>query len=457
MEKNPVVSPFDIKNIRRFMAFRVFFNARFYYPVFSILFLDFGLSLSQFAVLNAVWAATIVLCEVPSGALADAMGRRKLLVFAGALMVAEMVLFAIAPRQNPVLLFAFLLANRILSGTAEACASGADEALAFDALKREGDVALWGRVLEVQMRIQAAGFIVVMIVGGAVYDVALVQKVSDMLRMGITVTRDTTLRFPIYLSFIMAVLAFLTALRMTDVPEDSCPANMACTKSILKGFRLTFETARWILKTPFVFIVILTGFVFDSVVRMVVTMGSQYYRLIEIPEAFFGIIGSSIALMGFFIPRIARRLTERHTPLFNLGLMMVLVFSGLIGMRFFFPLFGLIPALVLFSNMFFLNFFLSHYLNRAASSDQRATVLSFKGLALNLGYGFIGILYSLLLALLRSQEQVLHPELVGDGLKNAVFKASMGWFPGYLAVGLFILLVFSGWQLRKTKEHRHIK
>ena len=51
-----------------FIAFRVFFNARFYYPVFTVLFLDFGLSLSQFAVLNAVWAASIVLCEVPSGA-----------------------------------------------------------------------------------------------------------------------------------------------------------------------------------------------------------------------------------------------------------------------------------------------------------------------------------------------------------------------------------------------------
>lgn len=457
MGKNPAVSPFDIKNIRRFMAFRVFFNARFYYPVFSILFLDFGLSLSQFAVLNAVWAATIVICEVPSGAMADSMGRRKLLVFAGALMGVEMVLFAVAPRGNPILLFGFLLANRVLSGMAEACASGADEALAFDALKREGDVAHWGRVLEVQMRIQAAGFILVMIVGGAVYDVALVQKVTDFLGLGIMVTRDTTLRFPIYLSLVMAVLAFVTASRMTEVPDDTCAEEADCSKSVLKGVRLTLQAARWIAKTPFVFIVILTGFVFDSVVRMVITMGSQYYRLIEIPEAFFGIIGSSIALMGIFIPRIARRLTESHTPLFNLGLMAVLVFSGLVGMSFFFPVFGLVPALVLFSNMFFLNFFLSHYLNRAAGSEQRATVLSFKGLALNLGYGFIGILYSLLLAFLRSGEQALHPELTGDALKNSVFMASMAWFPVYLGIGLLILLVFAGWKLRKTKEYSRIE
>ena len=67
-----VTSPFQTPNVRLFIIFRVLFNARFYYPVFSILFLDFGLTLSQFAILNAVWAATIVLCEVPSGALVRA-------------------------------------------------------------------------------------------------------------------------------------------------------------------------------------------------------------------------------------------------------------------------------------------------------------------------------------------------------------------------------------------------
>ena len=70
----------------------MFFNARFYYPVFTVLFLDFGLTLEQFALLNVVWAGTIVVLEVPSGALADTLGRRKLLVSAGVLMVVEMAL-----------------------------------------------------------------------------------------------------------------------------------------------------------------------------------------------------------------------------------------------------------------------------------------------------------------------------------------------------------------------------
>ena len=119
---------FKIGNIRYFIAFRIFFNARFYYPVFTILFLDFGLSLEQFALLNVAWAITIVLLEVPSGALADVIGRRNLLVFAGGIMVIEIALMSFAPMGNIALLFAVFFINRILSGAAEAAASGADEA-----------------------------------------------------------------------------------------------------------------------------------------------------------------------------------------------------------------------------------------------------------------------------------------------------------------------------------------
>ena len=61
----------------------------------------FGLSLEQFAALNAAWAASIVLLEVPSGALADTVGRANLLRLAGVLMVAEMVLICFVPLGDP--------------------------------------------------------------------------------------------------------------------------------------------------------------------------------------------------------------------------------------------------------------------------------------------------------------------------------------------------------------------
>ena len=126
------------RNIPLFIAFRVLFNARWYYPVLAVLFLDFGLTIGQYALLNVAWAAAIVGLEVPSGALADRFGRKRLVVFAAALMVVEMAIFAFAPRGRPALLFVLFLLNRVLSGAAEASASGADEALAYDSLVAEG-------------------------------------------------------------------------------------------------------------------------------------------------------------------------------------------------------------------------------------------------------------------------------------------------------------------------------
>src|SRR6476620_9505364 len=91
-------------NARRFVLFTVFYNARAYYPVLAVLFLDLGLTLDQFVLLNLIWAATIFLFEVPSGALADTAGRRPLLITAAGLMIMEMLCLLLAPRNGGTLL-----------------------------------------------------------------------------------------------------------------------------------------------------------------------------------------------------------------------------------------------------------------------------------------------------------------------------------------------------------------
>jgi len=62
MNHNGPKHPSTAYTVRHFTLFRMFFSARFYYPVYALLFLDYGLSLQQFAVLNGLWALTIVLC-----------------------------------------------------------------------------------------------------------------------------------------------------------------------------------------------------------------------------------------------------------------------------------------------------------------------------------------------------------------------------------------------------------
>ena len=104
-------------NRKRFIAFRVFFNARFYYPVLAVLFLDLGLSAAEYSLLNFVWALVIVCGEVPSGALADRIGRRPLVIAAAVCMVLEMLaLLAEARIYRPQLMARFVL-NRCAART----------------------------------------------------------------------------------------------------------------------------------------------------------------------------------------------------------------------------------------------------------------------------------------------------------------------------------------------------
>ena len=450
-DTQPATSPFALNNIRMFIAFRVFFNARFYYPVFTILFLDFGLTISQFAILNAVWAGTIVLMEVPSGALADIWGRRNLLILSSSLMIVELLLLCIVPLGHPTLLFAIFLINRVLSGTAEAAASGADEAIAFDSLKEAGLASEWSKVLAMQMRMRSMAFIFAMAVGAAVYDPAFMQRLTGWFGWQVSLTQDITIRFPIYLTLIMALLALYSTLRMTDSGSsflnDECSALETCGLTMREIISKTLGAGKWILQTPFAMIIIAAGFLFDSIIRMAGTLASQYYRLIEIPEALFGIIGSGMALLGIIIPRIAMKMVEQHTPRFNLLVVSTTTIVGLYGMTFFKPFYGLIPVVILYSGSYMIGFFVSHYLNHITESSQRATVLSFKGLFMNLSYGMIGLLYALLIAMLRPGISEKHPHVAPQLLENLVFMQSFQWFPWTFVIGLSIFLVFAKYKL----------
>ena len=451
------LSPFALNNIRMFIAFRIFFNARFYYPVFTILFLDFGLTISQFAILNAVWAGTIVLMEVPSGALADIWGRRNLLILSSILMILELLLLCIVPLGHPTLLFAIFLVNRVLSGIAEAAASGADEAIAFDSLKEAGMEAEWSKVLAMQMRMRSMAFILAMAVGAAVYDPVFMQRLMGWFGWQVSLTQDITIRFPIYLTLIMALITLYSTLRMTDsssvLLNDECDALETCGLTIKEVLLQTLGAGKWILQTPFAMVIIAAGFLFDSIIRMAGTLSSQYYRLIEIPEALFGIIGSGMALLGVIIPRISMKMVEQHTPRFNLLVVSTTTILGLYGMTVFKPLYGLVPVVILYSGSYMIGFFVSHYLNHITESSQRATVLSFKGLFMNLSYGMMGLLYSFLIAMLRPGISEKQPHLAPQLLENLVFIQSFQWFPWTFVIGLTFFLVFARYKLGASTIH----
>jgi len=377
------------RNIPLFVAFRVFFNARWYYPVLTILFLDLGLTLEQYALLNVAWAASIVCLEVPLGAIADQMGRRRMVVLAAGLMVAEMLCFAFAPTGSSWL-FPLLLLNRVLSGAAEACASGADESLVYDSLAQDGRSKEWPTVLARVMRWQSAAFFVTMLIGAAVYDSELMSRILAVVGAS-GVSPQTTVRWPLYLTLLNAAGAFVAAIAMRE-PARATPA---AAFSVLATWRQSLTAARWTFSAPVVLFALLAGVSIDCVIRLFLTMCSNYYRLISLPEAFYGAIASAFAVLGFFTPGVSQWLVETRSMAASFAVAAALAMSGLLFAALFVPFWGLLAVVPLGVGMSMVPFFLSHYLNVSITdSSMRATVLSFKGVCINLAYGSIGLLFA---------------------------------------------------------------
>ena len=78
-----------------------------------------------------------------------------------------------------------------------------------------------------------------------------------------------------------------------------------------------------------------------------------------------------------------------------------------------------------------MNYLISRYLNEEASSERRATVLSFRGLATNLSYGAVSLLYSGLIAWIKTSQTKPLEEGRNLSEQESVFVESLGWFPWY--------------------------
>jgi MFS family permease len=421
------------RNVRAFTAFRVFFNARFYYPVFAVIYLEFGMTLEQFAILNSIWAATIVLAEVPSGALADLVGRRRLVVFAGVMMVAEMLVWSLAPTSDLMLLFHLLAFNRVLSGLAEAAASGADEALAYDSLDAAGRAGEWPHVLQSVSRWQSTAFVFALIIGGLVYDAGIMRALTSLVGLNWELDQQTTMRWPIYLNLLTALVVLASTLQMRECEHPDRPGGQS-SRGIASAFGQVWDVARWIARTPLALMIILVAAFLDSVMRMLVTMNSEYFRLLGYPAAAFGVIGACTAVVNFYAVGMARRLVELKEAGTCYLIAGAVAFTSILGIRFFVPYVGVVFTWLLFVGLMMTGFMTSHYLNKIASAKHRATLLSFKGLALNLAYGGIGMLYALLVNRLRQ-----NPHLAENS--DQLFKQAANWFPVWFVAGTAVLLL----------------
>lgn len=427
-------------NARTFILYRVLFRARFYYPVFTLLFLDFGLSLSQFAILNSVWALTIVLFEIPLGGLADTIGRRKIVILSAVLLNIELLVWLFAPINGGDALFIFFLVNRILSGLCEAASSGADEALVYSSLEKANLQDYWSSTLEKTQRYTSLYFMFVLFVGAMIYDPMVIGTITQFFGYQGTISQEDCIKLPIILNQIAAFFVLVHALRF----KETWTQSEKITESFKESFKKVLTSIQWIKKSKIVLLLLCILMLSESLILQFLTLMQQYWKVIDIPILYFGIIGSGLAFCASMIPALGKYCFKRFKfkTNFSICYLNLIVAYSLIALSI--PYFGIIPVILLYCTYQAIIYLNGCYIHDACEESYRATVLSVQSMLSFSKYGIISILYSVLVA-------ALSKNIFQDTLNN-IFEKSLVAFPIYFALTTLIAFIIYTLFYRKKKS-----
>jgi len=331
-------------------------------PVFVIYFRNYGVTLLQVALLAAVFEATIIIFEVPTGIFADRFGR-KLSTSIGFFLLALSAVIFVTYRS-----FTGFLAAEIIFGVSETFISGALEALAADSLpSEENRQSALSRLFSNRTIFKTTAVLTGMISGSllAGYDLRL-------------------LFVPIS---IIAALGWVVTLFLIEPPV--MPAERSIKRaSAFSLFRLTI--GKGII--PVLFTVgLLSNFIYEPV--------DQFWQVLfseskHINISYLGLITAAGSILVMILARFSERLYSRFTFYLCSGLFLIAI-SLFMTVKF-----SICPAIagiiVYFAVKELIQPAISTQLNLHFDGRNRATFLSGFNLICSIGEVIAGILAGVL-------------------------------------------------------------
>jgi len=326
-------------------------------PIIVPFYQENNLSLTEIMLLKSVYSIVIVILELPSGYVADVLGRKKTLVYGSFLAAAGFIIYSFSGSYA-----GFILAE-IALGAGHSFVSGADSAMLYDTLasgerqkeytKYEGINASVGNFSEA-----FAG-----LAGGAI---ALIS-----------------LRMPFYFQAIIASSAIPASLLLVE------PAHVLRWRSPSRfigrvggWMNIYFILRNIILKEKDLRFNLLFSSIIGAATLQMAWFAQPLFEKMLLPLALFGVVWTTLNLVtggsSILAHRIEKSLGERATLIIIAVLIpLMMIVSGII------PAFAIIPLLVIF---YFLRGMaspvLKDYINRHTESRIRATVMSLRDLTI---------------------------------------------------------------------------
>lgn len=316
-----------------------------------------GLSMKDIMVLQGVYSVAIVILEIPSGYLADVIGRRKTLIIGAIFGSAGFIVYSFSYG-----LIGFLIAEVIL-GIGQSCISGADSAMLYDSLLEKNQQA---RYTKFEGRITALGNIAEAIAG-----------IAGGLLAGIS------LRTPYYGQILVAFIALPAALTLKE-PARSVPLIKAGFMEILRISHFALFGNR-ILRRNILFSAI-TG----TATLTMAWFAQPYFEFVKVDLKWFGLLWTTlnitVAITSYNAHRIESWMKQRRSIIF---IALAIPAGYLVLSRFSTPA-GIVILYLFYLVRGFATPVLKDYINRITASDIRATVLSVRNFIIRLFFALIG-------------------------------------------------------------------
>lgn len=328
-----------------------------YMPIVVLFYEENGLSMKHVFLLQAIYSIAIVVLEIPSGYLADVLGRKKTLVIGTLLGFSGFVVYSFSFG-----FWGFLLAEMIL-GMGQSLISGADSAMLYDTLEdmdRSDDyIKFEGRMVSIGNFAEAiAG-----ILGGLLATISL--RLPYMAQAGVA---------------------------LIGVPAALLLSEPARYKQLMKAkFRDILQIVKYALHDNRE---LKWNIIFSSVIgASTLTMAwfvQPYFELLALPVGLFGVLWTilnlTVGISAIYAHRVENMLGQRKTMLFiaiaiPLGYIVVSRISSYAGLAILF-LFYIVRG--------FATPVLKDYINRLSESNIRATVLSVRNFVIRIFFSLIG-------------------------------------------------------------------
>lgn len=351
-------------NTKKLAIITFFSNLYFYNHIGTLYQQTRGLSLLQVSSIWSIIVGTIFIAEVPTGVLADKIGRKWSIVIALLLQTLGEFLYFFATDYLSFVLIA------ILAGLGYAFLSGANEALVYDSLPIENRESEMKKSMGLIGSTYQLAFFVAPIVGGLIVSQLILTKFL----------------MAIFLTACSVAISFLISLSLKE-PHDRYKHSEESPLMIFKeGFNEIKNNTRlkWLIA-----ITVLTSTFSNSLLGLY----QPYFARVSIPTFWIGASLSLGGLLAFLFQKYAYFLEQK---LGRFGFLIVTVWPGIMYLLLAMVSLPtlLIPIfIVAYVSMEARNPLLSAYKNEQIKSKNRATVLSLINMSGSLYVAIVGLFF----------------------------------------------------------------